>query len=297
MAKYFVTGVTGSLGQIVTQKLLKNGHQVIGYSRDELKQSQIPVDPNLTLFLGCVRDQRRLIEATRGVDTIFHFAALKRIELGENNPDEFKATNVNGTDNVLGAQRANGVWRVVLASTDKACFPQNVYGATKLLSERSVLRNKNNVVCRYGNVIASRGSVIPMFVDSLLRESRVYITDPKMTRFFITLDQASDFVIGRGLGKKPGLHIPDIKGANIIDVASAVATLLQIKSPKIKIIGTRPGEKTHEVLRCDYEGSYLSSEICDRFSERELLELVRPIVESVVGRTVPLKKRPLEGHA
>lgn len=297
MAKYFITGITGSLGQAVMRKLLKDEkNQVIGYSRDELKQSQIPSHQRLTLYIGDIRDQRRLVEATRDVDVIFHFAALKRIEAGEENPDEFKATNVNGTDNVLYAQRSNGVRRVVLSSTDKACFPQNVYGATKLLSERSVLRNQNNVVCRYGNVLASRGSVVPMFVDSILREKTVYITDPKMTRFFITLDQASDFVISRGLGKKGGLYIPNIKGAGIIDVASTVAVLLGVKSPKMKIIGSRPGEKLHEVLRCPYEGGELTSENCERFTDKELLELVRPIVESITGVSTQ-KRRVLEGHA
>lgn len=296
MSKVLITGITGSLGQTVMKKLLGEGHTVIGYSRDELKQSQIPAHQRFTAVLGDIRDQRRLIETSRGVDTLYHFAALKRIEFGENNPDEFKMTNVEGTDNVLGAQRVNGIKRVVLSSTDKACYPVNVYGATKLLAERSVLRNQNNVVCRYGNVLASRGSVVPMFVESLLRERAVYITDPRMTRFFITLEGAAAFVTNKGSAKKGGLFTPDIKGCRIIDLANAVSVVLGLGTPTIKIIGTRPGEKLHECLRTEFEGGDLFSNTCEQFTPTEIVALIEPIVNHIIGKK-PEKKLKVRAEA
>lgn len=282
--RILITGISGSLGQSVMKTLLQDEeNQVIGYSRDELKQSQVPKHKNLTMILGDIRDQRRLIESTRDVDMVLHFAALKRIDAMEENPEECIATNILGTENVLGAQRTNRIPRVVLSSTDKAAYNVNVYGASKLISERLVLRNQNNVVCRYGNVLASRGSVIPMFVESLIKSSTVFITDPNMTRYFISLDDATKFVVNSAFMPSGGLKIPQLKACNIVDLAMCVADLLMILKPNVVITGPRPGEKTHEDMRTEFEGAPMNSEFAPKFSKEELKNLIAPIVTQILG--------------
>lgn len=295
MAKILISGVTGSLGRIVLNKLLTDeSHKIIGYSRDELKQSEIEKHPRLTLFLGDIRDQRRLIEASRGVDTIFHFAALKRVDTMEENPEECIATNVEGTENILGAQRMNKIFRVVLASTDKAAHPETVYGACKLLSERLVLRNPNNVVCRYGNVLASRGSVVQSFVKSLLEQNTIFLTDLHMTRFFLTLDQASDFVLSEGLGQGGGLKIPIIKACKILDLAKVIADILEVKSPQLKIIGIRNAEKIHECMATPYDGVPVYSNTAEQYTKQGLRDLVAPIVSKIIASEAFTKRAKLK---
>ena len=283
MARYLITGVTGTLGQEVMKKLLLDCHEVVGYSRDELKQSLIPKDPKLTLYLGDVRNRERMIEASRGVDVIFHFAALKRIDSMEENPEECIETNVVGTQNVLSAQRLNRIRRVVLSSTDKAAHPETVYGASKLMAERLVLRNPNNVVCRYGNVLASRGSVIVSFIDSIIKEKTIYITDPEMTRFFLTAQEASHFVTRSAFGEKGGLKIPKLKACKIIDLAHAIADVLGVDKPKMKIIGVRGIEKTHEILTMPCDGGIQASNMAIQLTKSEIKRLVHPIVEEITG--------------
>jgi len=280
--KCFITGVTGSLGQQVCQMLLLKGHEVIGYSRDENKQGLIPNKEKLTLYLGDVRDEKRLLEATRNVDLIFHFAALKHVEKVEANPEEGISTNVLGTMNVLYAQRINEIPKVILSATDKGAYPINVYGATKLLAERLTLRNPNNVVCRYGNVLASRGSVVEKFVKSLLKEKTVYITDDTMTRFWITIEEAAGFVVTNALAKGGGLKIPVMRGAHILTLAQAVAEVLSIKAFEIKNIGARPGEKVHECLRTEYEGEEVHSNTVVPYAPEELVEILKPIIGRIL---------------
>ena len=283
MVKYFITGITGSLGRAVTEKLLEDPDaHVIGYSRDELKQSEIPFHPRLTLVLGDVRDQRRLTEATRGVDIIYHFAALKRVDKMEENPEECIATNIEGTMNVLGAQRTNKIKRVVLSSTDKAAHSETVYGSSKFLSEKLVLRNPHNVVCRYGNVLASRGSVIPMFVDSIRKHGFVNITHPAMTRFFISIDEAAKFVVGHSFRIEGGLKIPDLKGCKIIDLADVICHIMGFTTLKVKLIGIRNQEKLHECMRTDVEGGLMMSHLVEQFTRHELIKLVEPIVMKLI---------------
>lgn len=278
--KVFITGITGTLGQQVLKHLLVHPSiQVTGYSRDEQKQRLIVPHKNLTLYLGDVRDKNRLVEATRGMDLIFHFAALKCVDTLEDNPDEAIKTNLDGTMNVLHSQRHNNIPRVVLASTDKACRPINTYGFTKALAEKLVLRNSNNVVVRYGNVLGSRGSVVPMFEKTILESGSVNITDTRMTRFFLTQDQAAQFVIQSSRGALGGLKIFNMKSAKMTALADAMAKVLGKPKPKIKEIGSRPGEKIHEDLWHAYEKvGDMDSLRCDKYTERELMNLVAPLM-------------------
>lgn len=280
--KIFITGITGSLGTAVTKELLSQTEaQIFGYSRDEHRQQKFIKDDRITLILGDIRDRDRLLESTRGMDLIFHFAALKHVDLLELNPEESIKTNVEGTENVLHAQRLNRVPRVVLSSTDKAALPINTYGFCKALAEKLVMRNSKNVVCRYGNVLASNGSVVPIFVESLKRAGHVNLTDEQMNRFFITLEAASKFVVTCGLGPVGGLHIPEMKSAKMIDVASAIAQILDLSQLKVKIVGMRPGEKISECLRAPHEGDSVFSDTAERFTKMELLDLLYPIVRAL----------------
>lgn len=278
--RILITGITGTLGTQVSRWLLDNtDHKVIGYSRDELKQSLIPKHENLTLYLGDVRDGERLLEATRGVDLIFHFAALKRIETLQENPEESVKTNINGTLNVLHAQRMNSIKRVVFSSTDKAVYPIATYGKCKAVAEDLVLRNKNNVVVRYGNVLASRGSAIPVFINSLKNNKAVDITHEDMTRFFMRIEDAAQFVIKSAFEKEGGLKINSkMKATSIVNLVNILSEIIGVKKPKMKTIGIRGVEKLHEDLVASHEGNYLTSYNATKYSRSELIEILTPIV-------------------
>lgn len=279
--KVFITGITGTLGTEVTRQLLKySADEVVGYSRDEFKQQGFLFKKDVTLYLGDVRDRERLVEATRGSDIIFHFAALKHVDILESNPEESVETNIQGTRNVLFAQRINKIPRVVLSSTDKAAYPVNVYGFCKAISERLVLRNSNNVVCRYGNVLASRGSVIPSFIASIKNRGVANITSEDMTRFFIRIEDAASFIISSAKGSG-GLKIPDMKAAKMTSIAQSISDLLGKSNLETRIIGTRPGEKLSECLRTEFEGGDIFSSTAKQFSQKELTTLLRPIVEAL----------------
>ena len=276
--RILITGITGTLGKELLKRLV-NDFEIIGYSRCEYKQACLPYHKNLTLYVGDIRDRWRLIEASRACDLIIHTAALKRVETLEAQPDEAIKTNINGTENVLKAQRIHNISKVVLVSTDKAVYPINAYGMSKAIAERLTLRDHKNAVVRYANVLASRGSVIPMFVDQLRKNGCVHITHPDMTRMWITLDTAASFVVSVALGSSTGLHIPKLKAAKIMDVASVVATLMGIKDYKTAFIGKRPGEKLHETMVASHEGDLMTSQNCEPYSRQELLEIIRPLVK------------------
>lgn len=277
--KAFVTGITGSLGTTLLKLLLEDGHEVVGYSRDELKQSTIPKHDKLTLYLGDVRDRDRLLEASRGADVIYHLAAMKRVEMSEDQPEEAIATNVIGVENTLFAQRMNKIPRVVLVSTDKACLPITAYGATKFLAERLVLRNPNNIVVRYGNVLSSRGSVLPVFQKAIQEQTPVPITDPKATRFWWSLPEAATFVYLSAQRPVGGLCIPPLKAYPVVGLANTLALVLGAPPPKFTHIGFRCREKLHEQMRTEDEGGYMSSEDTSLwFDRRELKELLSSVV-------------------
>lgn len=254
-----VTGGTGSFGKAFIRRLLTMGkpQRVVVYSRDEFKQfemqQEFPVEdyPFLRFFLGDVRDGDRLRRAVEGVDTVIHAAALKQVTAAEYNPFECIKTNVMGAQNLIEACLDSGVSRVVALSTDKAAAPVNLYGATKLCSDKLMIA-ANNIrgardikfsVVRYGNVMGSRGSVIPFFLERK-DDGELPITDSKMTRFNISLDGGVDMVIWALANMAGGeIFVPKIPSYRIVDVAKAVAP-----GAKHKLVGIRPGEKIHEEM-------------------------------------------------
>jgi len=258
----FITGGTGSLGNELIKIFLTDFklRKLIIFSRDELKQSEMirAYSKNdkrgiLRFFLGDVRDLERLKFAMRNVDFVIHAAALKHVDLAEYNPMEYVNTNIAGGKNVIEASFYNKVSKIVALSTDKAANPINLYGATKLVSDKLFV-SSNNIsgnektkfsVVRYGNVVSSRGSVIPFFLDLEKKNANFFpITDIKMTRFWITLRESAYLVINSFYRMYGGeIYVPKIPSIKIVDVAKAIAP-----NKKIKIVGIRPGEKLSEIL-------------------------------------------------
>ena len=253
-----VTGGTGSFGKKLIATIFDKykPKQVIVFSRDELKQFEMrdtfPAEKfPIKYFIGDVRDRERLYRVTYGMDFIVHAAAMKQVPTAEYNPFEAVKTNINGAQNVIEAALENGVKRVVALSTDKACSPINLYGATKLTSDKLFAaanhwQGSHQVafsVVRYGNVVGSRGSVIPFFIKKKA-EGVLPITHESMTRFWITLEQGVEFVLNCLQQMHGGeLFVPKIPSMNIMDLAKAIAP-----EAKTEIIGIRPGEKIHEVM-------------------------------------------------
>lgn len=252
-----VTGGTGSFGKKFIRAVLDQpeARRVIVYSRDELKQfemrQQFPNETRLRYFIGDVRDAQRLDRALDGVDVVVHAAALKQVPAAEYNPAEAVKTNINGAQNVIDASIDRGVERVIALSTDKASSPVNLYGATKLVSDKLFVagnayagskRTRFSVV-RYGNVVGSRGSVVPFF-KQMAATGTIPITDPRMTRFWITLDQGVRFVV-ESLKRMQGgeIFVPKIPSMKVTDLARVIAP-----DAAIKVVGIRPGEKLHEEM-------------------------------------------------
>ncbi|MFC0027239.1 UDP-N-acetylglucosamine 4,6-dehydratase (inverting) [Neobacillus cucumis] len=250
-----VTGGTGSFGKkFVSRALETDVKKVIVFSRDELKQYEMAqeyTDPRMRFFIGDVRDKERLLRAFEGVDIVVHAAALKHVGVCEYNPFEAIKTNILGAQNIIDAAIDRGVEKVIALSTDKAANPINLYGATKLASDKLFVaansycgsKKTRFAVVRYGNVVGSRGSVVPFF--KRVKETGVIpITDERMTRFWITLDQGVQFVIDN-LGRMRGgeIFVPKIPSMKVTDLATALAP-----DCKVEIIGIRPGEKLHETM-------------------------------------------------
>lgn len=252
----FLTGGTGSFGKRFTKIVLgkTNIKELVIYSRDELKQFEMQQwanSPKIKYVIGDVRDSYRLKTAMAGADLVVHAAAMKQVPASENNPIEAIRTNVFGAENIINAAFENKIEKVLALSTDKACNPANLYGATKLCSDKlfvaanGLVKNRSTKfsVVRYGNVIGSRGSIIPFF-SQIRATGRVPITDPKMTRFMITLTQGVHFVM-RSLENMEGgeLFVPKIPTMNLMDIKEAIAP-----ECAVDIIGIRPGEKVHEAM-------------------------------------------------
>lgn len=271
-----ITGGTGSFGKRFINRILTQHSptRVVIYSRDELKQfemQQMPEfqDPRLRYFIGDVRDQERLIQAMEGIDICIHASALKQVPAAEYNPFECIKTNIHGAENVIRAALAQGVENVIALSTDKAANPINLYGATKLCSDKMFVAANNMVgkhktrfsVTRYGNVVGSRGSVLPFFKSLVEKKAEfIPITDERMTRFWISLDQGVDFVLDNLKRTQGGeIFVPKLPSVRVTDLATSVA-------PNIpqKIIGIRPGEKIHECM-CPADDSHLTIEFDDFF--------------------------------
>lgn len=253
-----ITGGTGSFGRKYTETLLARykPKKIIIYSRDELKQfemQQVYNEPCMRYFIGDVRDKDRMVQAMNGVDYVIHAAAMKQVPAAEYNPTECIRTNINGAENVIHAAIKNNVKKVIALSTDKAAAPINLYGATKLASDKLFVAANNMVgsaqprfsVVRYGNVVGSRGSVVPFFKKLVVEgAASIPITDPNMTRFWITLQQGVDIVL-KGFYRMYGgeVYVPKIPSIKITDLAEAIA-------PGIphEVVGVRPGEKMHEMM-------------------------------------------------
>jgi len=257
-ASILITGGTGSLGKALIDYLLRETkvRRIAIFSRDELKQQHLRIrfqnDPRLRWFLGDIRDLDRLKRAFHNVDFVIHAAALKQVDTGEYNPMEFIKTNILGSQNVIDASIDAGVKRVVALSTDKASSPINLYGATKLTADKLFVAANNYSftygttfsVVRYGNVMGSRGSVIPFFQEIAAQGKPLPVTDLRMTRFWISIDSAVQFIIDSLEMMQGGeLYVPKIPSMKIIDLAYAVAP-----DTKIEEIGMRPGEKLHEEM-------------------------------------------------
>ncbi len=274
-ANILITGGTGSFGKLYTKTILERCQpkRIVIFSRDELKQfemAQTYDQPCMRYFIGDVRDKDRLRQAMEGVDYVIHAAAMKQVPAAEYNPMECIKTNIYGAENVIRAAIDHEVHRVIALSTDKAANPINLYGATKLASDKLFVAANNMVgkrrtrfsVVRYGNVVGSRGSVVPFF-KKLLAEgaTELPITHPDMTRFWITLQQGVDFVLKNFQRMQGGeIFVPKIPSVRVMDLAESL-------SPGIgkKIIGIRPGDKLHEVM-CPADNAHLTTEFEDHYT-------------------------------
>ena len=270
-----ITGGTGSFGNAVLNRFLHTDHfkEIRIFSRDEKKQDDMRIRLNnekLKFHIGDVRDYNSIEKAMRGVDYVFHAAALKQVPSCEFFPIEATKTNVFGTQNVIDAAGVNKVNKVICLSTDKAAYPINAMGISKALMEKVAIaasRNlKDTTVCltRYGNVMGSRGSVIPLFLDQLINGNNLTITDPKMTRFLMSLDEAVELVLFAFEHGNPGdLFVNKAPASNIGDLAQSLKELLNLNN-NIKIIGTRHGEKLYETL-CTREEMIKAEDMGDFF--------------------------------
>lgn len=269
-----ITGGTGSFGKQYARTILGRyaPQRLIIYSRDELKQFEMQREFDqacMRFFIGDVRDRDRLVQAMNGVDFVIHAAALKQVPAAEYNPMECIKTNIHGAENVIHAALANDVESVIALSTDKAASPINLYGATKLVSDKLFVAANNLAgrhrtrfaAVRYGNVVGSRGSVVPFFKQCIADgRQKLPITDVRMTRFWITLQQGVEFVL-KNFDRMYGgeIFVPKIPSIRIVDLATALAPSLEHE-----VTGIRPGEKLHEVM-CPADDSHLTLEFSDHY--------------------------------
>lgn len=278
--RYLIIGGTGTLGQAVTRRLLSeqdNEHHIAIFSRGELAQKSMRKRyPQVARFIvGDVRDNGALFSAISSFkpDTVMHFAAIKHIDVAEENPVESLKTNTISTITVLDACKQLGVKNLVFSSTDKAVLPINTYGMCKALSEKILLadmyRGVNIAICRYGNVLGSRGSVLRMFRRQIDKSNEVNINDVRMTRFWIRIDDAAKFVLNH-VGMS-GLYFPNLKASKVVDLARAVAG----GDVNVKVCGMTPGEKVHEAMYANEAGAVISSDTVEAYTYEELVSLVK----------------------
>lgn len=266
-----ITGGTGSFGNAVLERFLSSSIKEIRiFSRDEKKQDDMRKkynNPKIKFYIGDVRDYNSILSASRGVDFIFHAAALKQVPSCEFFPIEAVKTNVIGTENVLEAALANSVSRIVCLSTDKAVYPINAMGISKAMMEKVIVAKSRNVpdgitICttRYGNVMASRGSVIPLFIRQVIEGKAITLTDPSMTRFMMTLDDAVDLVLHAfENGKNGDIFVQKAPAATIQVLTQAIVEMIGKPEHKVNVIGTRHGEKLFEAL-CSREEMFVAQD-------------------------------------
>ena len=299
-----ITGGTGSFGKRCTEILLKNYNptKIIIFSRDELKQSEMSEkfkNKKLRFFIGDVRDFERLDMAMKNVDIVVHAAALKQVPSAEYNPTECIKTNINGAENVIKASISNKVKKIIALSTDKSANPINLYGATKLVSDKLFIAANNITggsdtifsVVRYGNVVGSRGSVLPFFNKIIRNKSQNFlpITHKDMTRFWITLDQGINFVINSLFHMKGGeIFVPKLPSVKIVDLAKSLST-----KHKLKIVGIRPGEKIHEIM-CPLESSKNTIEFREYYCIEPSIKFTNKKVDYLLNKNREKGKRVKE---
>jgi UDP-N-acetylglucosamine 4,6-dehydratase len=290
--KILIIGGTGSLGKSILAKLcarsMSNLDIIRVISRDEHKQAALKRQfPKVDFRLADIRDFESIRPHFHNIDVVFHCAALKHVDICQFNPLECKRTNVDGTINAIAAAKDSRVKHFIFSSTDKAIDPINTYGKAKALAEDLVLSSNNPdvqgttkfCVYRWGNVVGSQGSVIPLFVKSLRERGEVDITHPEMTRFWLTLDSAVDFMLSTYMkaDRDRAMVIPNLAAAPVTDVVRVLANLMRVMY-RTNIVGMRPGEKLHESLVPVSSDQHVNSLICRQLGEEELSELLRPLV-------------------
>lgn len=288
LPKTLILGGTGTLGQALLKYIFKTykNPSVTVLSRSEHKQKELQkIYPSFKFVLGDIRDKSSIGPHFKGHPIVIHAAALKHIDLLEHNPIESVKTNVLGTINAAECAISNMASHFIFCSTDKAVDPINVYGNCKAISER-VLFNYNELglgtefkVFRWGNVVGSQGSVIPIIVSSVLNNTPIKITDPSMTRFWINVDKAVEFIFSN-YTKRESLFIPDMKSSSLMSIVRAIESILS-KKAKIEIVGVRPGEKLHESLRTQHSREHISSKDAKMFVKKDLIDLLKPEVEAL----------------
>lgn len=285
--RFLLIGGTGTLGTELTRQLSeRRDTRITVYSRDELKQKILKQQfPDVHCVLGDVRDKSALHEAMRHQDVVFHLAAIKHIDAAEQNPLEAIKTNILGTVNVAEEALAWAVPYVVFSNTDKAVLPITTYGYTKALAQNYLLSLNSSPqdttrfsAFNWGNIAASRGSVIPLFAKSLYEHRKVCITDARMSRFWLTIEDAATFML-KNYATAPldRAMIPPIKGATVIRVAETVARAMGIQKYEVETIGLRGTEKLYEVLESTH-GGCLRSDACEQYTDDELFDLIEPLV-------------------
>ncbi len=286
-----ILGGTGTLGKELTRQILaaNPGAEITSVSRDELKQQEARSEfPSVRYVLGDIRDREAMRQVLRGSETVFLLAAIKHIDAAERNPLEAVKTNFLGTVVVAEEAIAAGSSYVVFSNTDKAVLPVTTYGYTKALAQNYLLSLNGTSHTRFsaynwGNIAASRGSVIPAFVASLLNQRKICLTDIRMSRFWIRIEAAACFMLETYRAAPPDrAMIPPLKGARVERVARTVAILLGIQGYKTDIIGLRGTEKIYEVLQSAHDGC-LRSDTCEQYTDLELAELLGPIVLSLTA--------------
>lgn len=288
---FLITGGTGSFGHTLVDRLLNSDvGEIVIFSRDEAKQHfmrQQIGDRRIRFILGDIRNYDSVSRALSNVDYVFHAAALKHVPASESHPWEFLQTNVQGSHNLLRAISKSKVSRSVFLSTDKAVYPLNAMGMTKALMEKLVrsdayISNSTAVITRYGNVIGSRGSVIPQFIDSIKRFNSVTITDPRMTRFMMSLEESVELVLfAMENGENGDLFVQKSPSASVEVIVKAVSVLLKKNDVEIRYMGIRPGEKVHETL-LTAEEKLLAKEYQKYFQVKKRIETLnsQPIVSN-----------------
>lgn len=286
--KYLVIGGTGTLGRAVINEL-KYPSEITVFSRGELEQQKLKkLYPTMRFVIGDVTNRQALRMAMMGCETVFHFAALKHIDVCEENPMEAIRTNVDGTRNVAETALEAGVNNLVFSSTDKAVLPINVYGMTKAISEKYLLNLDevsplNISVFRWGNVIGSRGSAIHTFVKHMEKMTPIPITHTDMTRFWIRIEDAAKFILSTLNGpKRPAqVFIPEMKAASVMEVLEAISRILKM-TYTCNVVGVRKGEKLHECLFSSHE-KCLNSNTAKQYGMAELMELLKPVVREIAS--------------